>query len=197
MNSHRPKPVVLVILDGFGYNESSQYNAISAAKAPTWKHLWASCAHTTLDCAGETVGLPDDQMGNSEVGHLHLGAGRLINQDFTAVNKAVRDGSFFTNHALTQAVDLNGFNSLTESQIASGVSVYPNPFLDVFTIVYDCKDHFTVEVVNSVGQQMDFIELQKSGAGMFSIATLDWPQGIYLVKFNSDTSVWFQFLIKM
>jgi 2,3-bisphosphoglycerate-independent phosphoglycerate mutase len=106
LNSHRPKPVVLVILDGFGYNESSQYNAISAAKAPTWRHLWASCAHTTLDCAGETVGLPDDQMGNSEVGHLHLGAGRLINQDFTAVNKAVRDGSFFNNPALTQAVDL-------------------------------------------------------------------------------------------
>lgn len=105
MNSHRPKPVVLVILDGFGYNESSQYNAIAAAKAPTWNHLWTHCPHTTLHCAGETVGLPDDQMGNSEVGHLHLGAGRLINQDFTAVNKAIRDGSFFENPALVQAVD--------------------------------------------------------------------------------------------
>ena len=105
MNSHRPKPVVLVILDGFGYNESSEYNAIAAANAPTWKHLWASCAHTTLSCAGETVGLPDDQMGNSEVGHLHLGAGRLINQDFTAVNKAIRDGSFFELPALVQAAE--------------------------------------------------------------------------------------------
>ena len=95
----------MVILDGFGYNESSEYNAIAAANAPTWKHLWASCAHTTLSCAGETVGLPDDQMGNSEVGHLHLGAGRLINQDFTAVNKAIRDGSFFDLPALVQAAE--------------------------------------------------------------------------------------------
>ncbi len=105
MNSHRPKPVVLIILDGFGYNESSQYNAIAAANTPTWSGLWQSCPHTVLHCAGETVGLPDDQMGNSEVGHLHLGAGRLINQDFTAVNKAIRDGSFFSNSALTAAVE--------------------------------------------------------------------------------------------
>ena len=105
MNSHRPKPVVLIILDGFGYNESAQYNAIAAARTPTWDGLWRDCPHTLLHCAGETVGLPDDQMGNSEVGHLHLGAGRLINQDFTAVNKAIRDGSFFTNPALSAAVE--------------------------------------------------------------------------------------------
>ncbi|MCF7969130.1 MAG: 2,3-bisphosphoglycerate-independent phosphoglycerate mutase, partial [Methylococcaceae bacterium] len=105
MNSHRPKPVVLIILDGFGYNESSQYNAIAAANTPTWTGLWDSCPHTLLHCAGETVGLPDDQMGNSEVGHLHLGAGRLINQDYTAVNKSIRDGSFFSNPALTAAVE--------------------------------------------------------------------------------------------
>lgn len=105
LNSHRPKPVVLIILDGFGYNESSQYNAIAQAKTPNWSGLWATCPHTLIECAGETVGLPDDQMGNSEVGHLHLGAGRLINQDFTAVNKSIRDGSFFTNPQLTAAVD--------------------------------------------------------------------------------------------
>ncbi len=105
MNSPRPKPVVLIILDGFGYNESSQYNAIAAARTPTWSSLWSHCPHTLLECAGETVGLPDDQMGNSEVGHLHLGAGRLINQDFTAVNKAIRDGSFFENPALVAAAD--------------------------------------------------------------------------------------------
>ncbi len=104
MNSHRPKPVVLIILDGFGYNESTQYNAIAAAQIPTWTRLWATCPHTLLHCAGDFVGLPDDQMGNSEVGHLHLGAGRLINQDFTAVNKAIRDGSFYTNPALVAAV---------------------------------------------------------------------------------------------
>jgi len=105
LNSHRPKPVVLIILDGFGYNESPQYNAIAAAATPTWTGLWNSCPHTLLDCAGETVGLPDDQMGNSEVGHLHLGAGRLINQDYTAVNKAIREGTFFTNPALSAAAE--------------------------------------------------------------------------------------------
>lgn len=105
MNSPRPKPVVLIILDGFGYNESDQYNAIAAANTPTWTQLWNDCPHTLLHCAGETVGLPDDQMGNSEVGHLHLGAGRLINQDFTAVNKAIRDGSFFDNPALSAAAE--------------------------------------------------------------------------------------------
>ena len=105
MNSHRPKPVVLLILDGFGHNESPEHNAIAAANAPTWRRLWSERPHTTLECAGETVGLPDDQMGNSEVGHLHLGAGRLINQDLTAVNKAIRDGSFFSNPALVEAVE--------------------------------------------------------------------------------------------
>jgi 2,3-bisphosphoglycerate-independent phosphoglycerate mutase len=113
LNSHRPKPVVLIILDGFGYNESSHYNAIAAANTPTWTGLWNSCPHTLLHCAGETVGLPDDQMGNSEVGHLHLGAGRLINQDYTAVNKAIRDGSFFSNLALTAAVEKAKSNGKT------------------------------------------------------------------------------------
>ncbi len=105
LNSHRPKPVVLIILDGFGYNESPVNNAIAAAKAPTWTKLWSTCPHTLIECAGESVGLPDDQMGNSEVGHLHLGAGRLIDQDYTAINKAVRDGSFFQNPTLNGAVD--------------------------------------------------------------------------------------------
>jgi 2,3-bisphosphoglycerate-independent phosphoglycerate mutase len=105
LNSHRPKPVVLIILDGFGYNESVQFNAIAAANTPTWSELWDSCPHTLLNCSGDTVGLPDEQMGNSEVGHLHLGAGRLINQDFTAVNKAIRDGSFFSNPALSAAAE--------------------------------------------------------------------------------------------
>jgi 2,3-bisphosphoglycerate-independent phosphoglycerate mutase len=103
LNLPRPKPVALIILDGFGYNPSDEYNAIAAANTPTWDALWDSCPHTLLHCAGETVGLPDDQMGNSEVGHLHLGAGRLINQDFTAVNKAIRDGAFFENPALVSA----------------------------------------------------------------------------------------------
>lgn len=105
MKLNRPKPVVLIILDGFGYSETKDHNAIALARTPTWTRLWNTCAHTLLDCSGEVVGLPDDQMGNSEVGHLHLGAGRLINQDFTLISKAARDRSFYTNPVLREAVD--------------------------------------------------------------------------------------------
>lgn len=86
LNSYRPKPDAPIILDGFGHNESREYNAIATANAPTRTELWGVHPHTVLDCAGESIGLPDDQMGNSEGGHPQLGAGRLINQDFTVVN---------------------------------------------------------------------------------------------------------------
>src|SRR5690606_17585937 len=102
---NRPKPVVLIILDGFGYSETKDHNAIALAATPTWTRLWNTCPHTLLDCSGEAVGLPDEQMGNSEVGHLHLGAGRLINQDFTLISKATSDRSFFTNAVLCDAVE--------------------------------------------------------------------------------------------
>jgi len=102
---NRPKPVILIILDGFGYSETKDYNAIALAKTPTWTKLWNTCPHTLLSCSGEVVGLPDDQMGNSEVGHLHLGAGRLVDQDFTLISKAVRDRSFYTNPVLCEAVE--------------------------------------------------------------------------------------------
>ncbi|WP_349255739.1 2,3-bisphosphoglycerate-independent phosphoglycerate mutase [Methylocaldum sp.] len=105
MKLNRPKPVVLIILDGFGYSETKDHNAIALAKTPTWTQLWNTCPHTLLNCSGEVVGLPDDQMGNSEVGHLHLGAGRLIYQDFTLISKAVRDRSFYSNPILCEAVD--------------------------------------------------------------------------------------------
>lgn len=105
MKLNRPKPVILIILDGFGYSETKDYNAIALAKTPTWTKLWNTCPHTLLSCSGEVVGLPDDQMGNSEVGHLHLGAGRLVDQDFTLISKAVRDRSFYTNPVLCEAVE--------------------------------------------------------------------------------------------
>ena len=105
MKSNRPKPVVLLVLDGFGYSEATEHNAIALARTPTWDSLWSQCPHTLLDCSGESVGLPDDQMGNSEVGHLHLGAGRLIYQDFTLINKSTRDRSFFGNAVLCEAVE--------------------------------------------------------------------------------------------
>ena len=99
------RPVVLIVLDGWGYSESDHYNAIKCAQKPVWDHLWEKYPHTFVHTSGAEVGLPADQMGNSEVGHLNLGSGRVVYQEFTRVSRAIRTGSFFTNHTLTNAVD--------------------------------------------------------------------------------------------
>jgi len=99
------KPVVLLILDGWGYSENREYNAIYSADTPNWDRLWSEYPHTLIGTSGSKVGLPVGQMGNSEVGHLNLGAGRIVYQDLTRVSKAIQDGSFFTNPALVKAVD--------------------------------------------------------------------------------------------
>lgn len=99
------KPLVLIILDGFGHSDSPEFNAIYAAKKPNWDRLLASQPHGLISGSGMDVGLPDGQMGNSEVGHMNLGAGRVVYQDFTRVTKAIRDGEFFQNSVLTAAVD--------------------------------------------------------------------------------------------
>jgi len=100
------RPLVLLILDGWGYSEVPQHNAIAAARKPVWDRLWSECPHTLIRTSGAAVGLPADQMGNSEVGHLNLGAGRVVYQEFTRVSRSIKTGSFFTNHTLTDAVDL-------------------------------------------------------------------------------------------
>lgn len=100
-----PRPVVLVVLDGWGYSEETSYNAIHSARKPVWDRLWASCPHTLLSASGTDVGLPDRQMGNSEVGHMHIGAGRLVHQDFSRIQLAIEDGEFSDNPALVQAFD--------------------------------------------------------------------------------------------
>ncbi|MDF1684174.1 MAG: 2,3-bisphosphoglycerate-independent phosphoglycerate mutase [Legionellaceae bacterium] len=87
-------PFVFMVLDGWGYSEKFEYNAIAQAKTPQWDTWWRTQPHMLLDASGLPVGLPDDQMGNSEVGHMHLGAGRMIPQDFTRINHAIDDGSF-------------------------------------------------------------------------------------------------------
>ena len=100
-----PKPLVLMILDGFGHSERPEYNAIHAARTPVYDRLLATCPHGLISGSGMDVGLPDGQMGNSEVGHMNLGAGRVVYQDFTRVTKAIRDGEFFDNPTLCAAVD--------------------------------------------------------------------------------------------
>lgn len=99
------KPLVLLILDGFGYSENPQHNAIMAAKSPVWDKIWAQRPHTLIETSGMAVGLPDGQMGNSEVGHMTLGAGRVVYQNFTRINKAISDGDFFTNPVYLDAID--------------------------------------------------------------------------------------------
>jgi 2,3-bisphosphoglycerate-independent phosphoglycerate mutase len=100
-----PKPVALIILDGWGYSEENESNAIAAARKPVWDRLWKQYPHSFIRTSGAEVGLPGDQMGNSEVGHLNLGAGRVVYQEFTRVSRSIKTGSFFTNATLTDAVD--------------------------------------------------------------------------------------------
>ncbi|HVV97864.1 MAG TPA: 2,3-bisphosphoglycerate-independent phosphoglycerate mutase, partial [Rhodanobacteraceae bacterium] len=101
----RPKPVLLLILDGWGHRENESHNAIARANVPNWRHLLATCPHTLVETHGEHVGLPDGQMGNSEVGHMNIGSGRIVYQDLTRIDAAIRDGSFFDNAALAGACD--------------------------------------------------------------------------------------------
>ncbi|MBV2133418.1 2,3-bisphosphoglycerate-independent phosphoglycerate mutase [Pseudomonas sp. MAP12] len=100
-----PKPLVLIILDGFGHSDSPDYNAIFHANTPVWDRLCATRPHGLISGSGMDVGLPDGQMGNSEVGHMNLGAGRVVYQDFTRVTKSIRDGEFFANPVIGAAVD--------------------------------------------------------------------------------------------
>ena len=99
------RPFVLVILDGWGDNPDPYGNAIAAARTPELDRLEQRCPHTTVDASGEAVGVPTGQQGNSEVGHLTIGAGRLIHQPLVAINRAIENGSFYENTVLCEAVD--------------------------------------------------------------------------------------------
>ena len=99
------KPLALIILDGFGNNPSDYGNAIHAAKTPNLDKLFENCPHTLIGASGMDVGLPDGQMGNSEVGHTNIGAGRVVYQELTRITKSISDGDFFQNEALCGAVE--------------------------------------------------------------------------------------------
>jgi len=99
------KPLMLIILDGWGIRKETEGNAVARANAPYFKDLLDKYPHTQLGASGEDVGLPDGQMGNSEVGHLNIGAGRIVYQEFTRISKAIREGDFFRNEALLAAID--------------------------------------------------------------------------------------------
>src|SRR5687768_10731786 len=98
------KKIILIIMDGWGLGKVASADAIQHAKTPFVSSLYSKYPNTTLVTCGEAVGLPDAQMGNSEVGHLNLGAGRIIYQELQRINVAVRDGSFFNNDVLLRAI---------------------------------------------------------------------------------------------
>lgn len=99
------KTTVLIVLDGWGHRRETENNAIYHAHTPVWDGLLAHCPHTLIETSGLAVGLPEGQMGNSEVGHMTLGAGRVVYQQLTRMDKAIVDGDFFTNPAYCEAVD--------------------------------------------------------------------------------------------
>ncbi|AYE48714.1 2,3-bisphosphoglycerate-independent phosphoglycerate mutase [Priestia megaterium] len=98
------KPVALIILDGFALRDEDKGNAVTHAKKPNFDRFWNEYPHATLQASGEAVGLPEGQMGNSEVGHLNIGAGRIVYQSLTRVNVAIREGEFERNETLLAAV---------------------------------------------------------------------------------------------
>jgi 2,3-bisphosphoglycerate-independent phosphoglycerate mutase len=105
MSKGDKKPTVLIILDGWGHREDVRDNAIATATTPVWDRLWSQAPHTLISGSGLDVGLPAGQMGNSEVGHMSLGSGRVVYQNITRIDQAIDDGSFDTNPAYTSAID--------------------------------------------------------------------------------------------
>ena len=103
MSRDKSRPIALIVLDGWGYRQATEGNAIAMANTPTWDSIWAHPARTLLEASGTRVGLPKGQIGNSEVGHLNLGAGRVVIQDLVKISAAIADGSFFKNPALVGA----------------------------------------------------------------------------------------------
>ena len=111
-SAYKKHPLALIILDGFGYRKETEGNAISMAKKPVLDEVFRKHPHTLIGASGMDVGLPDGQMGNSEVGHTNIGAGRIVYQELTRITKSIQDGSFFQNEAFLAAVDqCRWFNS--------------------------------------------------------------------------------------
>lgn len=124
-------------MDGFGLREAASDNAIAAANKPNYDKLIANWPFTRIDGSGRAVGLPHEQMGNSEVGHLNIGAGRVVYQDITRIDKAIEDGDFFTNHALAQAM---------EKAAASGKAVH------LYGLVSDGKVHSSLDHIYALAE---------------------------------------------
>lgn len=176
METHRPKPVALIILDGFGLRADSQGNAVSQASKPNFDRYWATYPHTNVTACGESVGLPEGQMGNSEVGHLNIGAGRIVYQELTRISKSIRDGDFYANETLLAAIHyaksngkkLHLYGLLSDGGVHSHIShlfalldlakkegledVYVHAFLDGRDVSPDSAKGYMEDLVNKISE---------------------------------------------
>ena len=135
---NRKLPLVLMILDGWGFDPDSRSNAITLAQTPCWDRLNETCPSALLETSGMAVGLPAGQMGNSEVGHMNMGAGRIVYQDYTRIEKAIADGSFAVNSALCEAIDAvrdhNGHLHIMGLLSPGGVHSHESQFIETIRI---------------------------------------------------------------
>lgn len=170
----RPKPVALIILDGFGLRPDVQGNAVLQANKPNYDRYWAEYPHTTLIASGEAVGLPEGQMGNSEVGHLNIGAGRIVYQDLTRISKSIRDGEFEGNETLIASINhakanhskLHLYGLLSDGGVHSHIAhlfallelckkvdfkdVYIHAFLDGRDVAPDSAKNYMEQLLNKI-----------------------------------------------
>ena len=128
-------PCVLIILDGWGINPSREGNAVRAAKTPFLDRIFDQYPHTRLLCSGEAVGLPPGIMGNSEVGHLNIGAGRIVYQDLLRIDQAIADGSFHHNSVLRTAMSTVALH-LEDTRFAQRIDVAK----DVWAYLFESRD---------------------------------------------------------
>jgi len=135
-------PTLLIVLDGWGHSSETKYNAIYAARTPVWDRFLRDYPHTLIQASGADVGLPEQQMGNSEVGHMHLGAGRRVVQDLTRIDEAISDRSFFDNaalnHAMQSAAASNSCVHLMALTSPGGVHSHDNHVLAAIDLAADC-----------------------------------------------------------
>lgn len=137
----RRTPLLLLILDGWGVREAAPDNAIAAARTPNWDRLWRDCPHALLQTSGEAVGLPAGQMGNSEVGHMNIGAGRIVYQELTRITKAIEDGEFDANAALLETIDAAGEGTVHVMGLLSEGGVHSHEDHFLATIELAARQH--------------------------------------------------------
>lgn len=150
------RPVLLLILDGFGVNPSRLNNAVALAKTPRLDDYFSRYSHTLLQASGSAVGLPDGQMGNSEVGHLTMGCGSIVRQDLVSIDEAISDGSFFNNQALNDAVEAarNSERPLHLMGLVSDGGVHSH-IGHLLALIELCKRHGVRPVVHMITDGRD------------------------------------------